>query len=258
MLRIALFVLIALILVPIAGIVYLQFYGAIMVAGVASALLHGGDPPVEVPKGWNVVNLHHADSEKKDAFRTIVEPDALTPGRRVTAQAIMNIGELRGSDPRPVGPEEYDRYASLRAPDAARDECAVIREIFAAKCIVEKASAYPLGNGVYSVEMHLGFTNKDSFGPVSSDSELSFLVTSTPLGSSRPTPIFFVQQKSARLELYRAAAAASRKLRASNGNCGIVDVRVSTSRSNGTLVSVNGAATLATLRTSSGPAAAQR
>jgi hypothetical protein len=224
--------------------------GIVLQLAVFSALAgHGGrsrQHPMDAArqKGWNVA----AGQANWYGLEALTRPDAFLSGRHVDVRTVLGFDAIR--DPAQPSPtrDQQDVHAAVRATALARAECALLESLFAAKCIVQKAEAKPQRDGAYAVTMRLLFTPKDDLGRVAVSEKLSYLELPVTLGA-RGRYVGPSQQTSARRAMYAEAAAACARLRADNGNCGLLAMQVQTAtRPGGFEVLMSGKATLATLQ----------
>lgn len=195
-------------------------------------------------QAWNLA----AGPANPRGLETLARPDTILPSRFVEVAAVLGFDAIR--DPAVSSPtrDEQDVHAAIRAPALARSECGLIEGVFAARCVVQRAEARPQRDGTYAVTMRLLFTPKDGLGRIAAPKKLSYLELPVSLGA-RDRRVGPSQQAAARRALYAEAAAACARLRADNGNCGLLNVRVQTTFKPGHFeVLMSGRATLATLQ----------
>lgn len=177
---------------------------------------------------WNVVNLTPGNP-REASFATLVKRDELLDQRSVNISTYMDLSDMRGNEPRPSNGADYEEFAKLRAPIIARDECNALKQSVADKCVVREADVTPYKNGLYRVTMELLFTPKQSLGDVPTPSELEYMESNVNLSSGaggRSSLMARDQLPRERIEIYRAASIACDKLRAANGNCAILNMRL--------------------------------
>jgi len=184
-------------------------------------------PAQEKQRATSEIHMRPGDI-KEFSWQTVLRPDELFPRRNVRVVAYMDYVDIVDKEQRAATPVDQKIFANVFAPKAAKQECERLQQVFAGKCIVERATAEPSQVGRFAVDMTLQFTNKDAFGPPYVAADLD----NYQEARSRLTPagggalIAFAQQTSERMDLYRLAARSCENVRRNNGNCAIGDMEV--------------------------------
>jgi hypothetical protein len=229
---------------PIVVSLVVMAGGAGMAAYTMYSVFHmvGSETAVPRKAGWNVVNLQNGGGTS-DGYKLIVERQNLLDGRVVKIGASMALDDLLNVIPgsNPSGPGA----AESAGPHLAKRECDVLLQTIAEKCVVKSVDIdrRSQDSRIYNVRMTLMFVEKESFGKVETDKELSFIQSTVQfnLQGSSTVRIDRRGQPSLRQDFYREAAAICRRNRTTSGNCAIQSIDISTRPdATGNMVNVSG------------------
>jgi hypothetical protein len=211
--------------------------GLLMMAGYSMlALVFGGtsylaEASVPRKKEWNVVNVN-GRSNNGEAYRLVVDRQKLLDQRVAGIGTVMSIDELLGALPGGPGALSGPGAAESAGPFVAARECQALLETIAEKCVVKSIdiAVRDAAARLYRVKMKLLFVEKDPFGQVQADKELSFIENNVqlPRHGSVNVRIDRRGQFALRRDFYRDAASTCRRIRSTSGNCAIQRVDIST------------------------------
>ena len=199
----------------------------VMSNATASIATDPGKPAISQQTDTNLIHMRPGDS-KEYSWLTVIKPDEIFKRRRVRISAYLNFSDIAGPEYRTASPGDQRIFANLFAPNVAREECERIRQVFAARCEVDNATAEVRQPGRFSVEMTLLFTSKEPFGAFTAADAATYQETRVPLSlnGGANSMIAFSQQTSERQALYRLAASSCESYKRSNGNCAIGDIEI--------------------------------
>lgn len=151
---------------PIIGVTGIVVSRAALVMGDVTAIFQAeADKPAhEKQRAANEIHLRRGDY-REYSWQTVLRPDELFPRRHVRVVAYMDYVDIVEKEQRGANPADQKIFANVFAPNAAKQECERLQQVFAGQCVVERATAEARQLGRFSVDMTLQFTNKDSFGP---------------------------------------------------------------------------------------------
>ena len=222
---------------PIIGVTAIVVSRAALVMGDATSIFQAeADKPAhEKQRAANEIHLRRGDY-REYSWQTVLRPDELFPRRQVRVVVYMDYVDIVQKEQRGANPTDQKIFANVFAPNAAKQECERLQQVFAGQCVVERATAEPRQIGRFSVDMTLQFTNKDPFGPPYTAADVDTFQearsTLTPPGGG--ALIAFSQQSSERMDLYRLVARTCENVRRNNGNCAIGDMEVISKPAGGT------------------------
>jgi hypothetical protein len=188
-----------------------------------------------------IVNHRHPDhSGFREGYQAFGRPDDIKADRRVAFATYANLESLlEKGEARPSKSME-EVFAKARSVEVARDECALILEIFASACDVEYVDAR-MEDHYVKVSGSLRFVESAALPTFDPQATWSYEHVSAPL-SEQPRQSAAATAKSDRRALYRRAVAQCGEIAKREGNCRLHSIRLHALRRDGYGIELSGQA----------------
>ena len=163
-------------LTPVILSVMLQVATMAMVASAIGPVGYGlwSSEPEPVSTPWKVINLDRK-MMRSQAYNALVNRSQLTEDRTISVKIILPVDELRENNGMIVAREIRDAVAAGYVSLLASEECALLRQYIADKCILSSSNTRLLDDQAYIVSMTLRFTQRDAIGEIRDDGVYAFL-----------------------------------------------------------------------------------
>ena len=200
-----------------------------------------------------VENHRFSGSERwiKDSYEALASFDTYHRARIVRVAAPLPVRDLRTPDTPSPSPTVLEAMAKARAAQMAQQECQLLRASFALRCRLAGSDVKPARNrdDAFLVDLTLQFVQVGGFGAIEDEKPLTYNQIGTDLhGGSKPQLNAIVDKlPDERFRIYQQIRTTCQDLRASQGNCAIDSVQISSRLGRGTKTTSSAKAHFSTL-----------
>lgn len=238
------------------GSVLLQLYVWITMYGIVSDVNRSIDEAESVgradPSFNPQLDITGADEngQQKSGFVALTSYKKMHDYRYVSVDSFVRVEEMLEAGEELPAPELLPAFVTARVVRFADAECKLLKQNLAAECAVASSQASLAQYGLVDISFSLNFIQKGDFGTIKAAKRAAYVeIEQSLIEGGQEKTISYGGAENLRSVLYGRAVNFCAKIRNSEGNCAISNVRIHADpyNNNGTVARVTANASFAAI-----------